>query len=96
MARIVRTYPARNDLRQIWAYIAQDNPSAADRLVDRIERSLRLLARHPQMGQAMDQYRPGLRRFTVANYLLFFEPIDGGVRLIRVLHSSRRIDDLLS
>jgi toxin ParE1/3/4 len=95
MARIVRTFPARDDLRQIWVYIAQHNLAAADYLVDEIERSLRLLARNPQMGQAVEQYRIGLRQFTVGNYVLFYEPIDGGVRLVRVLHGARKIDELL-
>jgi toxin ParE1/3/4 len=94
MARIVRTFPARDDLRQIWVYIAQHNLAAADRLIDEIERSLRLLARNPQMGQAVEQYRAGLRQFTAGNYVLFYEPIDGGVRLVRVLHGARKMDEL--
>jgi toxin ParE1/3/4 len=94
MPRIVRTYPARDDLRQIWLYIAQHNLAAADHLIDRFERTLRSLARHPLMGESVDQYRPGLRRFTVGNYVLYYEPIQGGVRLVRVLHGSRKLDDL--
>jgi hypothetical protein len=27
-------------------------------------------------------------------YGLYYEPIDGGVRLVRVLHGSRKIDEL--
>lgn len=94
MPRIVRSYPARDDLRQIWLYIAQHNLTAADRLIDRFERTLRSLARHPFMGEAVPQYRPSLRRFTVGNYVLYYEPIKGGVRLVRVLHGARRIDEL--
>jgi toxin ParE1/3/4 len=94
MPRIVRTYPARDDLRQIWLYIAQHNPAAADRLIDTFERTLRSLARYPLIGESAAQYRPGLRRFTVGNYVFYYEPIDGGVRLVRVLHGSRKIDEL--
>jgi len=95
MARIVRTFPARDDLRQIWLYIAQHNVAAADRLIDKFERTLASLARHPLMGESVAQYRPGLRRFTVGKYVLYYEPINGGVRLVRVLHGARNIDDLL-
>jgi toxin ParE1/3/4 len=94
MTRIIRTYTARDDLRQIWAYIAHDNMTAADQLIDEFERTLHLLARNPQMGQSVEEYRAGLRRFTVGNYLLFYEPIEGGIRLVRVLHGARRMDDL--
>jgi toxin ParE1/3/4 len=94
MARIVRTFPARDDLRQIWVYVAQHNLVAADRFIDEIERTLRLLAGNPQMGQAIEQFRAGLRQFTVGNYVLFYEPIEGGVRLVRVLHGARKMDQL--
>jgi toxin ParE1/3/4 len=96
MPRIVRTHPARDDVRQIWLYIAQRNISAADRLIDKLDRTLRSLARNPLIGESVPQYRAGLRRFTVGNYVLYYEPIDGGIRLVRVLHGSRKIDELLS
>ena len=93
MSMIVRTYPARDDLRQIWLHIAEHNLTAADRLIDRFERTLRSLARNPLIGESVARYRPGLRRFTVGNYVLFYEPIDGGVRLVRVLHGAQQIDE---
>lgn len=95
MARILRTFPARDDLLQIWLYVAEQNVEAADRLIERIDRTVRLLARHPMLGEAVPQYRPDLRRFTVGNYVLYYEPIESGVRLIRVLHGARKADDLL-
>jgi toxin ParE1/3/4 len=94
MARIVRTHPARDDLRQIWLYVAQHNVTAADRLIDKFERTLGSLACHPLMGESVPQYRPGLRRFSVGNYVLYYQPIKGGVRLVREFHGARKIDDL--
>jgi len=95
MARIVRSYPARDDLQQIWLYIAQDNIAAADRMIDRFERNLLTVARNPLMGQSADQFREGLRQVTVGNYVMFYEAIDGGIRLVRVLHGARKLDELL-
>jgi toxin ParE1/3/4 len=95
MSRVVRTYPARDDLRQIWLHVAEHNLTAADRLIDRFERTLQSLARNPLIGESAAQYRQGLRRFTVGNYVLYYELIQGGVRLVRVFHGSRRIGDLM-
>jgi toxin ParE1/3/4 len=95
MPRIVRTYPARDDLRQIWLYLAERNEAAADRLIDRFEHTLQMLARHPLVGEAVPQFRPDLRRFTVGHYVLYYQPIAGGVRLVRVLHGACKIEDLL-
>jgi toxin ParE1/3/4 len=35
---------AEDDLIEIWLYVATENPDAADRLLDRFERHIRLLA----------------------------------------------------
>jgi plasmid stabilization system protein ParE len=52
MPEIRRTAQAEEDLIDLWLYIAQDNPSAADRLLDEIEDKFLLLAANPQLGPA--------------------------------------------
>jgi toxin ParE1/3/4 len=94
MARVDRSRLAEADLLAIAEYIARDNPTAASRWLDRIEEKFLLLARQPYMGEAVDHIRPGLRRFSHGNYLIFYEPRETGVCLIRVLHGARRIEDL--
>lgn len=93
MARIVRSKPARADLRDIWLSIAQDSVEAADRFLGRIDRTVRLLAENPGMGERQDQLKQGLCRFVVGNYLIFYEPIAGGIRVVRILHGARRWED---
>jgi toxin ParE1/3/4 len=96
MARLRRTADARNDLTAIWLYIAQDNLSAADRFMDEFNRTMNLLLRFPLMGDAVGHLRPGARRTTIGNYQLFYEPTDDGIRLLRVYHAARRIEDLFT
>lgn len=93
MARIVRSRPARADLRDIWLYIAQDSIEAADRFLDRLNQTVRTIAGSPDIGERQDHLRPGLRRFVVGNYLIFYEPIEDGIRVVRVLHGARRWED---
>jgi toxin ParE1/3/4 len=40
---------ALQDLRHLHAYIAEDNPSAAKRMVTRIQDATQRLRKHPQM-----------------------------------------------
>jgi len=61
MARVVFTKKAREDLIDIWLHIAEDDPAAADRVLDRLDEAASLLADHPEMGAARDDIRPGLR-----------------------------------
>ena len=93
MARIIRTKLARADLRDIWLYIAQDRIDAADRFLDHLDRTTRLIAESPAIGEPQDQIKQGLRRFVVGHYLIFYEPIAGGIRVVRVLHGARRWED---
>ena len=94
MGRVSRFRRAEEDLLAIADYIARDNPTAAAKWLNRIDATLSLLALHPMMGEQVDQIRPGLRHFCQGNYLLFYEPRDDGIGLVRVLHGSRKIEDL--
>ena len=60
-----------------------------------MEKSLDLLNQNPLAGESMEHIRPNTRQFTVGNYVLLFEPTPSGIRLLRVAHSSRRMEDLL-
>jgi len=95
MALLLRTPEAEVDLLGIWAHIAEDNIQAADRLLRRIDDRCRLLANNPELGERVEQYRPGLRRFTVGNYVVFYHIIEGGIEVFRVFHGARDIDRLL-
>jgi plasmid stabilization system protein ParE len=47
------------------------------------------------MGEAVSAIRPRLRRFCQGNYVIFYEPREKEIDLVRVLHGSRRIEDLI-
>lgn len=95
MARITRSKLARADLRDIWLYIAQQNVDAADRFLDRRDQTIRLIAESPAIGEPQDQIKQGLRRFVVAQYLIFYETTADGIRVVRVLHGARRWEEEL-
>jgi plasmid stabilization system protein ParE len=50
--RIFRTPDAIADLDGIWDYIARDNPTAADRLVDELAERFALLLKNPELGES--------------------------------------------
>lgn len=92
-ARVIRTRRARQDLIDIWRYIAGDDPAAADRLLDRIDEKCLLLANHPHLGPERFDIRPGLRAFVVERYVILYRAIENGVEVVRVVHGPR---DLLN
>jgi toxin ParE1/3/4 len=95
MPTFTLTPAAEQDLQDIWLYIAQDNPRAGDKLLNRIEVQCELLANHPQLGPARDDIAKGLRYHPLANYLILYRTIAHGVEIVRVAHGARNILDLL-
>jgi toxin ParE1/3/4 len=79
-------------LIDIWTYIAQDNPDAADGLLDRFEEVMGRLAERPLMGRKRPEVGEALRSFPVGNYVIFYLPNDEGIEIIRVLSRYRDID----
>jgi toxin ParE1/3/4 len=68
MPLVVKLPLAETDLEEIWWYIAQDNPDAADRFLEKIEERCSTLANFLQTGRSRDELHPGLRSLPVGNY----------------------------
>lgn len=76
-------------------YISRIDPDAASRLLERIDTTLARLADHPHLGRPNGTRHRALRRFTVQPYILFYQPLADGIRLVRVLHGARNTAAIL-
>lgn len=92
VARVLRSPQALQDLDDIWFYIAQDNPDAADRWLDVLFDRAQSLADRPLMGRSRPEFAPDVRSLPVKAYMLYYRPITGGIELLRVLHGSRDVE----
>jgi len=80
---------ARTDLLTIIDYISDDNPDAAQRVMDDIEAKAKTLPSFPKMG------RPGrvegTRELVIwANYVLVYQESRLKIRILRVLHGAQQ------
>jgi toxin ParE1/3/4 len=80
---------ARSDLDEIWFYIAQDDPEAADKFIRAIISRFPKLAAMPQMGRKREELSPRLRSLPVGRYVVFYRPMENGIEIARVLHGAR-------
>ncbi len=95
-SHIFRTPDAIADLDGIWDYIAQDNPTAADRMLNELNERFRLLSKNPEIGELQPKLADGTyRRFTCRNYVVYYRPLEDGIVLVRVLHGARNHERLL-
>jgi len=85
---------ARVDLEEIWSYIAQDNPDAADKFIRALVSRFPKLAAMPELGRQRDELTTRLRSFPVGRHVIFYRPMENGVEIVRVLHGARDLPPL--
>lgn len=88
---------ARDDLIEIWIYIASDNPAAADSLENDLFQAFEQLADRPELGHKRpDLTNKPIRFLTVRRtYLVAYVPDTEPLQIIRVLHGARNAGPLL-
>lgn len=92
MASLRFTRSAENDLLEAWLYVAEENPIAADHLIDKIETEGRNLLTYPELGRPRNELAKGLRSWpTSTPYIVFYFLDASGVIVARVLHHARDV-----
>jgi plasmid stabilization system protein ParE len=92
MARVLYARSAQTDLLEAWLFIAEENTTAADRVLDAIEHGSEVLSLQPLMGRARPELAEGVRSWpTSTPYILFYLADDQGITMLRVLHHARDV-----
>ncbi len=90
MTNIRFTRRSREDLLDIWLYIAPRNSEAvADQVYDRIEDACRRLAHHPQLGPARPEIAEDARVLVIERWLALYRLVDDGAQIVRIVDGSR-------
>jgi plasmid stabilization system protein ParE len=99
MSRYQFTPQAVSDLLEIWTFIAQDNPEAADRVEEAVFKACDLLADSPLAGSVRKDMTPSPLRFWVVHpyskYLIVYDPEKKPLQVIRILHGARNLPSIL-
>jgi toxin ParE1/3/4 len=93
-AKVTYTQLAEMDLLEIWEYIAEDSTVNADRFIDYLEEKCLLLAENPRIGREYPEFSEGLFGFPVESCMIFYEILDTGIVIARVLNAKRDIPAL--
>ena len=97
MKRFILTPRARQDVNDIWDYIANDNIEAADRVLDALDNAMFKLAKNPGIGHRRDELADKRHRFLlVYSYLIVYRHETKPVQIIRVLHAARDVQSIFA
>jgi addiction module RelE/StbE family toxin len=89
---------AEDDLYGIADYISEDNPRAAQRMIDRLEQAINRLVLSPFAGKVPDDEELRKRNYRiliVGKYLVFYKVKDKAIEIYRIIHGARDYKHLL-
>lgn len=85
---------SRNDLKEIYLYIASESPTRGRQLVVEITQCCeQTLAEYPQIGKIRPEIYIDLRSFV---FTIFYREAESAIEIIRILHGSRDVENALS
>ncbi len=93
MPSVVERQAAREDRIEVEVYLIPNAPEAVDKVMGEIDAKYQFLAAHPLAGRVRSDLdeRATLRSFPAGRYVIFYEPHEDGIEVIRLLHGSRDI-----
>ena len=94
MAKLIISPSARQDLTDIFDYIARDKPIVAANWIDNIEEKCELIASTPEFGEKRQEYGVEIRSSVVGRYVIFYRPTEDGIEVVRVIPGDRDIRSL--
>ena len=92
--KLVIADQAQEDLLDIWLYIANDSPLAANNVLDLLHEKCLALCATPELGRARDELLPGLRCLPVKRYIIFYRITSRALEIVRILSGYRDIENL--
>lgn len=94
MTRVVWTRPARDDLREIRAFIAADSARYATIVVARLVTAVRRLREYPLSGRVVPELgRPTIREVIHGAYRIVYRVTPRVVEILTVVHGAREFPD---
>ncbi len=80
---------AREDLLEIWEWVAHENPVIADRVYEWIEARCGSLRERPRLGRPRPEIGEGARSLVIERWIALYRIVEDGVQLVRIVDRAR-------
>jgi len=92
--RIVWTRQAREDLRQIHAFIARDAPATASSFVRSLRSAVERLSVFPRSGQVVPELNcEEIREILKGSYRVVYRVAESRIEILLIYHSARLLKE---
>lgn len=87
---VIWSTPARNDLKQIFEYIAQDSTFYARKVVKNIVEKSMTIKDFPKRGRVVPEINePNIREIFIYSYRLMYQITPKNIYILGVIHGKR-------
>jgi addiction module RelE/StbE family toxin len=84
---------ARSDLIEIFQFIAADNPKAARKLLNKLQRSATTIGEQPLIGRVVSEFEvANIRERIVRPYRIIYRVLKDDILVLTVIPSRRILD----
>lgn len=92
---VIWSTPARNDLKQIYDYIAKDSKYYATNVVEKIIAKAENLNEFPEIGRVVPEIGDeNVRELIIYSYRLIYEVVPDNVQILAIIHGKRDFSSL--
>ncbi|MEH2410279.1 type II toxin-antitoxin system RelE/ParE family toxin [Nostoc sp.] len=96
MSRYVISLSASRDLNEISDYFLIQNLEAGEKLFREFNNKCQNLAVFPNMGRSYAHIKPSLRGLPLDGYVILYQVIDDGVKILRVVSGRQDLESLFA
>ncbi len=90
------TPSASRDLNQIADYFLPRNLEQGEKLFRDFNKKCKNLANFPNIGRSYAHVRPSLRGVPLNGYIIFYQLIDDGIEILRVVSGRQDLESLFN
>ena len=94
MSLCVIALEASQDLNAISDYFVSRNIDAGERLLQEFNQKCVKLLQFPNMGKSYAAIRPWLRGVPLDGYIIFYEVLEDGITILRVVSRRQNLETL--
>ncbi len=92
---VIWSIPARNDLKQIYDYIAKDSKYYATNVAQNIFSKAENLSEFPEIGRVVPEIGDkNVRELIIYSYRLIYEVVPNGVQILAIIHGKQDFSSL--
>lgn len=96
MSNYIIAPSASRDLNEIANYFLPRNVDLGEKLFQKFSNKCQKLTQFPNMGRSYAHIRPELRGLPLDGYIIFYQVIDNGVTILRVVSGRQDLESLFA